>query len=42
LVAVMLACFDGLALQKLADPEFDLDSAYKVLDRMIGSVVEDR
>ena len=42
LAAVMLACFDGLALQKLADPDFDLDSAYKVLDRMIGSVVEDR
>jgi len=42
LAAVMLACFDGLALQKLADPEFDLDNAYKVLDQMIGSVVEDR
>jgi AcrR family transcriptional regulator len=42
LAAVMLACFDGLALQKLADSDFDLDSAYRVLDRMIGSVVEDR
>ena len=42
LSAVMLACFDGLALQKLADPDFDLDGAYRVLDRMIGSVVEGR
>jgi AcrR family transcriptional regulator len=41
LSAVMLACFDGLALQKLSDPDFDLDGAYRVLDRMIGSVVED-
>jgi AcrR family transcriptional regulator len=41
LAAVMLACFDGLALQKLADSDFDLESAYRVLDRMIGSVVED-
>ncbi len=42
LSAVMLACFDGLALQKLGDPDFDLDGAYRVLDRMIGSVVEER
>ena len=42
LSAVMLACFDGLALQKLADPDFDLDGGYRVLDRMIGSVVEER
>ena len=42
LSAVMLACFDGLALQKLVDPDFDLDGAYKVLDRMIGSVMKER
>ena len=42
LSAVMLACFDGLALQKLVDPDFDLDGAYGVLDRMIGSVMEER
>ena len=42
LSAVMLACFDGLALQKLVDPDFDLDGAYRVLDRMIGCVVEER
>ena len=31
LAAVLLACFDGLALQKLADPDFDLDAAYSAL-----------
>lgn len=36
LAAVLLACFDGLALQKLADPEgFDLDAAYEVLAKMV-------
>ena len=40
LSAVMLAAFDGLALQKLVDPDFDLDGAYRVLDRMIGSSVD--
>lgn len=33
--AVLLACFDGLALQKLADPQFDLDGAYQILARML-------
>ena len=34
--AVFLACFDGLALQKLADPEgFDLDAAYEVLANIV-------
>jgi len=42
LSAVMLAAFDGLALQKLVDPDFDLDGAYRVLDRMIGAVVDKR
>jgi AcrR family transcriptional regulator len=42
LSAVMLAAFDGLALQKLVDPDFDLDGAYRVLDRMIGSAVDKR
>lgn len=37
--AVLLACFDGLALQRLVDPEFDLDGAYRVLVRMIDSLV---
>ena len=39
--AVLLACVDGLALQKLADPEgFDLDAAYEALGRMAKGVVE--
>jgi AcrR family transcriptional regulator len=41
LAAVLLACFDGLALQKLADPEgFDLDAAYDVLAEMAKGVIE--
>ncbi len=39
LAAVLLSCFDGLALQKLADPEgFDLDAAYELLARMAEEV----
>lgn len=33
--AIMLACFDGLALQKLLNPEFDLDRAYLELEKMV-------
>lgn len=36
--AVLLACFDGLALQKLADPAFDLEAAYAVVDRLAESL----
>lgn len=35
LTAILLACFDGLALQKLMTPDFDLDAAYKVLGQML-------
>jgi AcrR family transcriptional regulator len=35
LAAVLLSCFDGLALQKLANPEgFDLEAAYDTLANM--------
>ena len=35
LAAVLLSCFSGLALQKLADPDgFDLDAAYAILWRL--------
>jgi AcrR family transcriptional regulator len=37
IAAVLLAAFDGLALQKLADPDFDLESAYQVLLQMFSS-----
>jgi AcrR family transcriptional regulator len=41
LAAVLLACFDGLALQKLADPEgFDIDAAYHALTKMAQGVVQ--
>ena len=34
LAAILAACFDGLALQKLVDPTFDLDRAYKELQHV--------
>lgn len=37
---VLLACFDGLALQRLVDPEFDLDAAYAVLHRLLRAAIE--
>ncbi|AZK45379.1 TetR/AcrR family transcriptional regulator [Paenibacillus lentus] len=37
IAAIMLACFDGLALQKLLNPEFDLDRAYLELEKMVRS-----
>lgn len=37
IAAVLLAAFDGLALQKLADPDFDLESAYGTLFQMFKS-----
>ncbi len=40
LAAVLLASFDGLALQKLADPEgFDLDAAYEVLAKLVEGAI---
>ncbi|OWR31785.1 TetR family transcriptional regulator [Saccharibacillus sp. O23] len=35
LSAVLLACFDGLALQKLLQPELDLERAYALLESLI-------
>lgn len=37
LAAVVLAAFDGLALQALVDPGFDLDGAYRVLAAMVAA-----
>ncbi|KAF3888160.1 MULTISPECIES: TetR/AcrR family transcriptional regulator [Nostocales] len=37
MASVLLAAFDGLALQKLADPDFDLESAYRALFEMFAS-----
>jgi AcrR family transcriptional regulator len=38
LAAILAACFDGLALQKLVDPAFDLDRAYDELWRVASAV----
>lgn len=35
LATVLIASFDGLALQKIMDPDVDLDAAYKVLAQML-------
>jgi hypothetical protein len=35
LASLLLAVFDGLALQKIMDPEVDLDAAYGLLVQMI-------
>jgi hypothetical protein len=35
LAAVLLACFDGLALQQLLDPAVDLEGAYALLTQMV-------
>ena len=37
LAAVLLACFDGLALQRLLDPTFDLTGAYAALRALLGT-----
>ena len=36
------ACFDGLALQKLVDPDFDIETADRVLAQMLRSYLADR
>jgi AcrR family transcriptional regulator len=33
--AIMLACFDGLALQQLAEPDLDLGGAYAVMQSLL-------
>ena len=35
LAALLLSLFDGLALQKILDPTFDLDASYQLLGRML-------
>jgi AcrR family transcriptional regulator len=44
--ALLLSVFDGLALQKIMDPDFDLDAAYQLLTQalqsLLGSVEEER
>ncbi|QVY59687.1 TetR/AcrR family transcriptional regulator [Cytobacillus gottheilii] len=35
LSSILLACFDGLAYQKLIDENFDLDESYRTLKKMV-------
>jgi AcrR family transcriptional regulator len=42
MAAILLACFDGLALQKLLHPELDLDKAYAVLEKWALSLQDAR
>jgi AcrR family transcriptional regulator len=46
MAALLLSIFDGLALQKIMDPDFDLDASYQLLAQalhsLLGSVEEER
>ncbi|WP_203287917.1 TetR/AcrR family transcriptional regulator [Metabacillus sp. cB07] len=35
MASLLLACFDGLALQKIMDREFDIDRSYELLETII-------
>lgn len=39
MASVVLACVDGLALQKLADPAFDLEAAYASLQQLLAEAI---
>jgi hypothetical protein len=41
LAALLLSLFDGLALQKILDPTFDLDASYQLLERMLRLLFSD-
>jgi AcrR family transcriptional regulator len=40
--AVFLAILDGVALQRLADPAFDLDAAYRAIERLAQCLLAER
>ncbi len=40
LAALLLALFDGLALQKIMDPTFDLEAAYHLLAQALHGLLE--
>ncbi|MFB5087651.1 TetR/AcrR family transcriptional regulator [Psychrobacillus sp. PGGUH221] len=35
IASILLACFDGLALQKIVDKDFDIDGAYCLLETLL-------
>lgn len=41
LAAVLIACFDGLALQVRVDPDFDLDAAFGMLARLLSPLLDE-
>ncbi|MFD1020844.1 TetR/AcrR family transcriptional regulator [Thalassobacillus hwangdonensis] len=41
LASILLACFDGLALQKIMDDTFDLDEAYGVLNQLMENYLKE-
>ena len=38
--AVLMSCFDGLAIQKIIDPAFDIERACKTLQKLFRPVLE--
>ncbi len=40
LAALLLALFDGLALQKIMDPSFDLEASYHLLAQLLHGLLE--
>ncbi|MDB6022844.1 MAG: hypothetical protein JWQ04_2701 [Pedosphaera sp.] len=40
--AILMSCFDGLAIQKIIDPSFDIDRAYKTLQKIFRPVLEEK
>jgi AcrR family transcriptional regulator len=40
LSAVLMSCFDGLAIQKIIDPSFDIDRAYRILEKIYRPVLD--
>jgi AcrR family transcriptional regulator len=40
LSAILMSCFDGLAIQKIIDPSFDIDRAFKTLQKRFQPVLE--
>lgn len=41
LAGILLACFDGLALQKIVDDEFDIDQAYEILWELTSKYIKE-
>jgi hypothetical protein len=39
LAALLLSLYDGLALQKIMDPTFDLEAAYRLLAQMLQALL---